>query len=192
MLIVIDKGQAGNEDPHPLLFADGACHGGWCWNEHFLDFFASRGLRALALNPGGHGSTQRKNPLRICSIADFLADLASAVHSLSRPPVLVGDSMGGFLVQKYLETQALPAAILIASTPPRGQPHAGPSARQPAIHRSFRTKPCSDTDVLVRELPSFFIAAGHVPQVNPAIAEMKDGCNRSWNLPNPTPLAPDN
>lgn len=38
----------------------------------------------------------------------------------------------------------------------------------------------------------FIIAAGHVPQFDPAIARMEDGCNRSWNLPNSTPPAPDN
>jgi alpha-beta hydrolase superfamily lysophospholipase len=35
-------------------------------------------------------------------------------------PVLVGHSMGGMIVQKYLESSAAPAAVLLASAPPQG------------------------------------------------------------------------
>ena len=39
---------------------------------------------------------------------------------MERPPVLVGHSMGGMVVQKYLESHATPAAVLLASVPPGG------------------------------------------------------------------------
>jgi len=39
---------------------------------------------------------------------------------MERPPVLVGHSMGGMVVQKYLESNATPAAVLLASVPPGG------------------------------------------------------------------------
>ncbi|OBG28732.1 alpha/beta hydrolase [Mycobacterium sp. 852002-51057_SCH5723018] len=120
MLEMIDKGQASDEHPHPLLFVHGAWHSGWCWNEHFLDFFAGRGFRALALSLRGHGTSPIEKSLRRCSISDFLTDLSSVTQNLPTPPVLVGHSMGGFLVQKYLETHDIPAAVLIASAPPRG------------------------------------------------------------------------
>ncbi|HLX56458.1 MAG TPA: alpha/beta fold hydrolase [Ktedonobacteraceae bacterium] len=41
-------------------------------------------------------------------------------RQLDRPPVLIGHSMGGLVVQKYLEKHSTPAAILLASVPPSG------------------------------------------------------------------------
>lgn len=120
MLEMIDKGQASDEHPHPLLFVHGAWHGGWCWNEHFLSFFPSRGFRAIALSLRGHGTSPIQKSPRRYSISDFLTDLSSVAQHLPTAPVLVGHSMGGFLVQKYLETHDIPAAVLIASAPPRG------------------------------------------------------------------------
>ncbi|WP_406813517.1 alpha/beta hydrolase [Mycobacterium sp. M23085] len=137
MLEMIDKGQASDAHPHPLLFVHGAWHGGWCWNEHFLDFFAGRGFRALALSLRGHGTSPIEKSLRACSISDFLSDLSSVAQNLPTPPVLVGHSIGGFLVQKYLETHEIPAAVLIASAPPRGHLR--------SLMRSMRRHPCRST-----------------------------------------------
>jgi alpha-beta hydrolase superfamily lysophospholipase len=39
---------------------------------------------------------------------------------LSTRPVVIGHSMGGFVVQKYLESRDAPAAVLVASVPARG------------------------------------------------------------------------
>ncbi len=55
-----------------------------------------------------------------CSIADYLDDVISAAESLEGAPVVVGHSLAGLIVQKYLETQAAPAGVLLASVPPRG------------------------------------------------------------------------
>jgi pimeloyl-ACP methyl ester carboxylesterase len=35
-------------------------------------------------------------------------------------PVLIGHSMGGMVIQKYLELHQIPAAVLMASAPPKG------------------------------------------------------------------------
>ncbi len=40
--------------------------------------------------------------------------------TLPSAPILVGHSMGGFVVQKYLEKHASPSAYLLASVPPTG------------------------------------------------------------------------
>ncbi len=56
MLEVIDKGGGATATRStPLLFVHGgAFHGGaWCWDDHFLDYFAERGYHALALNLRG-------------------------------------------------------------------------------------------------------------------------------------------
>ena len=40
--------------------------------------------------------------------------------SLPAPPVVIGHSMGGFIVQKYLEEHESPAGVLMTSMPPQG------------------------------------------------------------------------
>ena len=55
MLEVIDKGSSTESHPVPLLFVHGTWHAAWCWDEHFLDFFADKGYRAVALSLRGHG-----------------------------------------------------------------------------------------------------------------------------------------
>jgi pimeloyl-ACP methyl ester carboxylesterase len=120
MLEVIDK--RPSREPHraSLLFVHGAWHGAWCWDEHFLDFFAEQGYRSLAVSLRGHGNSSAPKPMRLCSIADFVDDVASVANSLPQPPVVIGHSMGGFVVQKYLESHDAPAAVLVASIPPSG------------------------------------------------------------------------
>jgi pimeloyl-ACP methyl ester carboxylesterase len=120
MLEVIDKGSAGESHPAPLLFVHGAWHAAWCWDEHFLSFFADKGYRALALSFRGHGNSPTDKPLRTCSVADYLEDLSSVAHTLPTPPVVIGHSMGGLVVQKYLESHDAPAGVLMTSMPPHG------------------------------------------------------------------------
>ena len=40
--------------------------------------------------------------------------------SLPSRPVVIGHSMGGFIVQKYLESHDAPAGVLMTSMPPQG------------------------------------------------------------------------
>ena len=115
MLEVIDKGSTTKAHPVPLLFVHGACHAAWCWDEHFLDFFADQGYRALALNLRGHGASATSKPLNKCTIADYVEDLTSVVGKLPTLPVLIGHSMGGFILQKFLESSEMPAAVLMSS-----------------------------------------------------------------------------
>jgi pimeloyl-ACP methyl ester carboxylesterase len=120
MLEVIDKGHVSESHPVPLLFVHGAWHAAWCWDEHFLSFFADKGYRALAVSLRGHGSSPSPQPLRTCSVADYVEDVGLVADSLPRRPVVIGHSMGGLIVQKYLESHDAPAGVLMASTPPRG------------------------------------------------------------------------
>lgn len=120
MLEVIDKGCVSESHPVPVLFVHGAWHAAWCWDEYFLGFFAGRGYRALALSLRGHGNSATEKPLRACTVADFVDDIAAVAGGLPRPPIVIGHSMGGLLVQKYLETHVCPAAVLMTSMPPQG------------------------------------------------------------------------
>src|SRR5512141_2985715 len=64
MLDVIDKGDPTDEHPAPLLFVHGAWHAAWCWDEHFLDFFAGQGFAVHALSLQGHGASEGGERLR--------------------------------------------------------------------------------------------------------------------------------
>jgi pimeloyl-ACP methyl ester carboxylesterase len=120
MLEVIDKGSSSESHPVPLLFVHGGEHAAWCWDEHFLDFFAAEGYRALALSLRGHGMSSNSKPPRSCSIADYVQDVCSVAAYVSQTPVMIGHLLGGFVLQKYLESHVAPAGVLVASTPPQG------------------------------------------------------------------------
>ena len=104
----------------PLLFVHGAFHGAWCWDEHVLEFFAQHGFAAHALSLRGHGASAGRRRLRWSRLAEYVADVAQVARSLPHPPVVIGHSMGGAVVQHYLGCHAAPAGVLLASVPPAG------------------------------------------------------------------------
>lgn len=120
MLEVIDKGSVSEAHPAPLLFVHGAWHAAWCWDVNFLGFFADKGYRALAVSFRGHGGSSTCKPLRNCTVDDYVEDVRSVADGLPERPVVIGHSMGGLIVQKYLELNDTPAAVLMASIPPQG------------------------------------------------------------------------
>lgn len=112
----------------PLLFVHGACAGAWCWEETYLPYFAEHGYNAYALSLRGHGHSAGRDAINSFSLDNYLEDVtrvAASIHAQhGTPPVLVGHSMGGLLVQQYLERAAdafpVTAAVLMASFPAAG------------------------------------------------------------------------
>ncbi len=104
----------------PLVFVHGAFAGAWCWAEHFLPYFAEQGWAAHAFSLRGHGGSDGHERLLWTSLGEYVDDLAEVVGQLDAPPVLVGHSMGGMIIQKYLERAEAPAVVLMASVPPEG------------------------------------------------------------------------
>ena len=51
---------------------------------------------------------------------DYVEDVAEVAATFDTPPVVVGHSMGGMVVQQYLEDHEAPGGVLVASGPPRG------------------------------------------------------------------------
>jgi pimeloyl-ACP methyl ester carboxylesterase len=120
MLEVIDKGCSTESHPMPLLFVHGACATARVWDEHFLDFFADKGYRAVALSLRGHGASTLSKPLKSCSIADYVDDVHAVVDKLGSAPVLIGHSMGCWAVLNYLAKHGAPAGVLMAPGTPQG------------------------------------------------------------------------
>ncbi|GHT96966.1 alpha/beta hydrolase [Betaproteobacteria bacterium] len=110
--------------PTPLLFLHGAFAGAWMWADNFLPWFARQGYRSYALSLRGHGGSDDGAHLDVLSIADYVEDTEIAVTWLreqhDQPPALIGHSMGGFVVQKYLENNRAQAAALLCAVPPQG------------------------------------------------------------------------
>jgi non-heme chloroperoxidase len=117
-LEVITRKPAGRGGRTPLVFVHGAYVGAWCWDEFFLPYFAERGFEVMAPSLRGHGRSAGN--LEATGIADYVDDLTRVVDDLDRPPVLIGHSMGGLVIQKYLERRSARAAVLMASVPPSG------------------------------------------------------------------------
>lgn len=120
LLEVIKKGATTSEHPVPLLFVHGACSAAGVWDDHFLDYFADHGYHAVAVSLRGHGASSLSQPLRSCSLADYVDDVSTVATSLGTPPVLIGHSMGCWVVLNYLAKNPVPAAVLLAPGTPQG------------------------------------------------------------------------
>ncbi|MFN4324407.1 MAG: alpha/beta hydrolase [Azonexus sp.] len=107
-------------DKPPLLFVHGAFAGGWMWTETIMPALARAGHACYALSLRGHGGSAGHAEINWHSIADYVDDVKTVVDWLGASPVLIGHSMGGFIVQKYLEHRPAAGAALICSVPPQG------------------------------------------------------------------------
>lgn len=105
------------------VLVHGAWHGAWCWHDGFAQRLAEHGISTIAPSLRGHAGsagTARLNRLRM---RDYVDDVAQVVAGLEDPPVVVGHSMGGGVVQHLLARPDRPpvaGAALLASMPPRG------------------------------------------------------------------------
>src|SRR5437667_5720034 len=104
----------------PLLFVHGGYCDGWCWEPHFLPWFAARGYPAHALSLRGHGSSGGRESLFVAGLDDYVADVEHVVGTLGAPPVLIGHSMGAAVVERLMATRPVRAAALLAPIPPGG------------------------------------------------------------------------
>jgi len=159
-------------------------HGAWCWEAHFLDYFAAHGFGAYAVNLRGHGNSEGRERLRWLRIADYVEDVAHAVRQFPSPPVLIGHSMGGFVIQKYLEDHTVPGAVLLSSPPPGGL--AGTALRVAVrrpwlfakVNATLSLLPLIATPQLARE--AFFSADFPEEQMRTYWSQMQDESYRAF------------
>ena len=118
-LEILQKHQAITQKS-PILFVHGMWHGAWCWEPNFMPYFAKNGFDTYALSLRNHGKSKHHKPIWRVRIKEYVEDVRQAVESIDGDPIIVGHSMGGFIVQKYLEKYAAPSVVLLASVPPYG------------------------------------------------------------------------
>lgn len=109
-------------------------HGAWvtprCWR-YFAPLFAHSGYRTLA-----PAWPAKERPVRAqlaapdprlaqVGIPEIVAHYRAIIRRLPQPPLLVGHSFGGLIVQLLLDQGFGAAGIAISSVPPRGVPALG-------------------------------------------------------------------
>lgn len=103
----------------PLFFQHGAWHGAWCWQQ-WMDYFSALGYEVHAIDLPGHGKNPCKKHINFYSLKEYAEILANQIEKVSPKPVVIGHSLGGAIVQKYLENHQLPGAVLLATLPAKG------------------------------------------------------------------------
>lgn len=115
-----------------IIFIHGICHGAWCF-ENFMDFFSENGYECFALNLRGHGDNARKG-LTFATLSQYVSDVFKCVEyctvycskkGINEKPFLLGHSMGGAVVQKYIKKHfdKVKGAVLLASATAKRMPY---------------------------------------------------------------------
>ncbi|KAG9450188.1 hypothetical protein H6P81_010153 [Aristolochia fimbriata] len=122
----------------PLVFVHGSFHAAWCWAPHWLPFFSEFGYDCYALSLLGQGESDVPQGPAAGTLQTHASNIADFILKEFRlPPVLIGHSFGGLIVQNYISDMALsheihnqskcdnihPAltgAVLVCSVPPSG------------------------------------------------------------------------
>jgi non-heme chloroperoxidase len=104
----------------PLLFIHGGYCDAWCWEPHFLPWFASRGYPSYALSLRGHGASGGAETLFATALDDYEADVEHVAGGIGAPPVLIGHSMGAAIVERIVAKRPVRGAALLAPIPPSG------------------------------------------------------------------------
>jgi pimeloyl-ACP methyl ester carboxylesterase len=164
MLEIIDKGQVTDAHPSPLLFVHGGMHAAWCWDEHFLEYFAGQGFRAVALSLRAHGGSGTDKPLKKCTVADYVDDVRTVAKELESTPIVIGHSLGGFTLQHYLMRHDAPAGVLMASLPPQGALRCALRVwrKHPLI--SMRANTFGESKEVFTRIPRESLFCEHTPQ----------------------------
>ena len=168
-LEVISAGPRWGYKGAPIVFVHGAFGAAWMWDEHFLSYFARTGRRVYALSLRGHGRSDGRNDLNTTSFSDYIDDVKHVLARVGAPPILVGHSLGGLIVQRLIGHVPMSGIILMASAPPEGTlfvgnslVRAGPAALFDHLHRTVRGRTRLQIDTWRRTLFSDKLSARRV------------------------------
>ncbi|EOY04180.1 Alpha/beta-Hydrolases superfamily protein [Theobroma cacao] len=117
-----------------LVFVHGSYHAAWCWAECWLPFFSASGFDCYAPSLLAQGESDAPSGTVAGSLQTHAGDVADFIQrNLSSPPVLLGHSFGGLIIQYYIANMRneqsfemdtlypkLTGAVLVCSVPPSG------------------------------------------------------------------------
>ncbi|KAJ6926584.1 40s ribosomal protein s7 [Populus alba x Populus x berolinensis] len=129
-----NRGPGNSEKNPPLVFVHGSYHAAWCWAEHWLPFFSGFGFDSYAVSLLGQGESDAPAGPVAGSLQTHAGDVADFIQKkLMSPPVLLGHSFGGLIIQCYIANirnkqtlekkmlyPDLAGAVLVCSVPPSG------------------------------------------------------------------------
>ncbi len=93
-----------------FVLVHGAWHGGWCWYK-VAALLRQKGHTVLAPDLPGHGRDQ--TPINQVSMGSYAQRVADVMRSVGEPVILVGHSMGGFVISAAAEQQPQTVAKLV-------------------------------------------------------------------------------
>ena len=93
-----------------FVLVHGAWHGAWCWHK-VVPLLRNRGHRVLVPDLPGHGRDQ--TPINSVSMESYAQRVADVMRAATEPVVLVGHSMGGFVISAAAEQQPETVAKLV-------------------------------------------------------------------------------
>ncbi|MBN1881580.1 MAG: alpha/beta hydrolase [Deltaproteobacteria bacterium] len=105
----------------PILFVHGAWHGAWCW-ENFMNFLSEKGFACHAVDLPAHGERRGDGEnISRQTFMEYVREVGRVAGDIGNP-IVIGHSLGGYVVMKYLEEATPPAAVLVAPLPFRHFP----------------------------------------------------------------------
>jgi pimeloyl-ACP methyl ester carboxylesterase len=108
------------EKKAPLLFIHGSFCSAPIWRPRFMPFFSAHGHDCYAVSLRGHGVDESSWSLHFYGLTEYVEDVKNALEEIGEPCVLIGHSLGGMVVQKFIEDNDCLGAILLNSLPPSG------------------------------------------------------------------------
>jgi pimeloyl-ACP methyl ester carboxylesterase len=105
----------------PVVFVHGAFCGGWAFDA-FRESFESAGFETHAPNLPHHERGADLEQLALTGLKDHAHAISHYVHGLRAPPVLIGHSLGGLVVQLAAIQTPVAGLVLLAPSAPWGVP----------------------------------------------------------------------
>src|SRR6476619_6639820 len=126
--------------PIPLMLIHGAWLSARSW-ENFADYFGKRGFAVSVPEwPRKHGDVEelRENldELAGLGLTEIVDHYEALIRELDEPPVLVGHSFGGLIVELLLDRGLGRAGVALSPAPPKGilvLPFSSLKAASPAL-----------------------------------------------------------
>jgi hypothetical protein len=106
-----------------IVLLHGVCFGAWYWENNFQPWFTVKGYNVISISYRNHGNSEQKGSLRWRTINEYVEDVHSVVSNIEGDVYLIGHSMGGFIVQHYLQqhlSSNIKKAVLLCTVPASG------------------------------------------------------------------------
>src|SRR5437868_10348151 len=96
------KQPVGERKPNPIVLLHGAWHAAWAY-DLWMDDFAAHGYETHSFSLPAHGKSAAERSIHLYGIGAYVDALAQIVNSITPKPYVVAHSLGGYVLQRYLQ-----------------------------------------------------------------------------------------